>query len=86
MLTGERSHIRDYWKSQGDKALECGIKGVIIMVGRATYSQLLRRVFMTVLPLGRTLECLRTENPRCNESQCDARTYWTGQKVRVGSL
>lgn len=32
MLTGERSHIRDYWKFHGDKALEYGIKGVIIMV------------------------------------------------------
>ena len=32
LLTGEQSHIRDYWELQGDKALECGIKGVIIMV------------------------------------------------------
>ncbi len=38
MLTGERSHIRDYWKLQGDKALEHGIKDVIIMVGRANHS------------------------------------------------
>ncbi len=35
MLSGERSQIRDYWKSQGDKALEYGIKGVIIMVSSA---------------------------------------------------
>lgn len=35
ILAGERSQIRDYWKLQGDKALEYGIKGVIIMVGCA---------------------------------------------------
>ncbi|KAI1617008.1 catalytic LigB subunit of aromatic ring-opening dioxygenase [Exophiala viscosa] len=32
MLTGEKSHIRDYWRRQGDKALEYGVKGVIIVV------------------------------------------------------
>lgn len=37
MLTGERSHVRDYWKLQGDKALEYGIKGVIIMVSQVTH-------------------------------------------------
>ena len=32
MLTGEDSHIREYWRYHGNKALEYGIKGVIIMV------------------------------------------------------
>lgn len=36
MLSGEQSHIRDYWKLQGDKALAFGVKGVIIMVCRLT--------------------------------------------------
>lgn len=36
MLAGEQSQTRDYWKLQGDKALEYGIKGIIIMV---CYSQ-----------------------------------------------
>ncbi|KAJ4855564.1 catalytic ligB subunit of aromatic ring-opening dioxygenase domain-containing protein [Trichoderma breve] len=31
LLTGEQSHIRDYWLSHGDKAIQYGIKGVIIM-------------------------------------------------------
>ena len=32
MLTGEDSHIREYWLHHGNKALEYGIKGIIIMV------------------------------------------------------
>lgn len=32
LLTGEQSHSRDYWLSHGDKAIQYGIKGVIIMV------------------------------------------------------
>lgn len=39
MLAGERSQIRDYWTLQGNKALEYGIKGVIIMV---CFSQICR--------------------------------------------
>ncbi|KAK4934619.1 hypothetical protein LTR10_024169 [Elasticomyces elasticus] len=31
MLTGEDSHIREYWLHHGNKALEYGIKGIIIM-------------------------------------------------------
>lgn len=36
LLTGEQSHIRDYWQQHGEKALTYGIKGVIIMVCRLT--------------------------------------------------
>lgn len=36
LLTGAESHIREYWKFQADKALEYGIKGVIIMVSLTT--------------------------------------------------
>ena len=32
MLTGEKSHVRDYWNYHGDRALEYPIKGIIIMV------------------------------------------------------
>lgn len=32
MLTGEDSHIREYWLHHGNKALEYGIKGIVIMV------------------------------------------------------
>ena len=38
MLTGEVSHVRDYWKLNGDKALQYGIKGVIIMVRQLPHS------------------------------------------------
>ncbi|KAJ9615474.1 hypothetical protein H2200_001549 [Cladophialophora chaetospira] len=31
LLTGEDSHIRDYWLYHGNKAVEYGIKGIIIM-------------------------------------------------------
>ena len=32
MLTGEDSHIREYWLHHGNEALEYGIKGIVIMV------------------------------------------------------
>jgi aromatic ring-opening dioxygenase catalytic subunit (LigB family) len=37
LLTGEDSHIRDYWLHHGNKAVEYGIKGIIIMVRVATH-------------------------------------------------
>ena len=38
LLTGEDSHIRDYWLYHGNKAVEYGIKGIIIMVCTGTDS------------------------------------------------
>jgi aromatic ring-opening dioxygenase catalytic subunit (LigB family) len=35
LLTGEDSHIREYWLHHGNKAMEYGIKGIIIMVQAA---------------------------------------------------
>ena len=55
LLTGEQSHIRDYWKLQGDKALEYGIKGIIIMVRLAKFLQPVPMVLMDVIiPRGPT--------------------------------
>ncbi len=32
LLTGENSHVREFWQYHGSKAIEYGIKGIIIKV------------------------------------------------------
>ncbi len=56
LLTGEQSHIRDYWQQHGEKALTYGIKGVIIMVCRLTTLLTMLSNRMIREPIGTFLE------------------------------